>query len=262
MKINTLKATIVAASALTIAAIAAPASAGVVTFQTSGQWANWVGGSSVNATAGGGDATIKWGNTSWYHWDKSSYTLDAQNVNGLDLSDGETSSMFTLGEFTHDNANILGNGITAVDLLLTTKIFVDGDHVADRTFVWNFQHDETADDGSCPYGGSGWSNCNDKLTVSYGGVLGGDSFQVGQDLYTFDIAGFQVKQGAKWVDQDTFITKEDKTNSAKIRGQLSMTTLTSAVPEPSTWAMMLVGFFGAGTMLRSTRRKELAAIAA
>jgi hypothetical protein len=31
-------------------------------------------------------------------------------------------------------------------------------------------------------------------------------------------------------------------------------TLTSAVPEPMTWGMLLIGFFGLGAMIRSTRR--------
>lgn len=35
-----------------------------------------------------------------------------------------------------------------------------------------------------------------------------------------------------------------------------------AVPEPATWAMMLVGFFGLGTALRSTRRARSLAAAA
>jgi hypothetical protein len=33
----------------------------------------------------------------------------------------------------------------------------------------------------------------------------------------------------------------------------------AAVPEPATWAIMLVGFFGAGAMVRSRRRQLLAA---
>ncbi len=34
-----------------------------------------------------------------------------------------------------------------------------------------------------------------------------------------------------------------------------------AVPEPATWAMMLLGVFGLGGLLRSTRRKRMAAVA-
>ncbi len=98
--------------------------------------------------------------------------------------------------------------------------------------------------------------------MAFNGAVGGNSFQVGSDLYTLDLGGFYSKKNNKWVETDTFVTSEGSSNAGKIRGQLSMTTLTSAVPEPATWAMMLVGFFGAGSMLRTTRRKELMATAA
>jgi hypothetical protein len=35
----------------------------------------------------------------------------------------------------------------------------------------------------------------------------------------------------------------------------------AAVPEPATWAMMLVGFFGVGFMIRGSRRKDALAVA-
>ena len=35
----------------------------------------------------------------------------------------------------------------------------------------------------------------------------------------------------------------------------------SAVPEPATWAMMIIGFGGVGSMVRSARRKQTAAFA-
>ena len=34
----------------------------------------------------------------------------------------------------------------------------------------------------------------------------------------------------------------------------SQSRLTAPIPEPSVWAMLIGGFFGAGTMLRSRRR--------
>ena len=37
--------------------------------------------------------------------------------------------------------------------------------------------------------------------------------------------------------------------------------ITSAVPEPATWAMMIVGFFGAGSALRRARRMGAVALA-
>ncbi len=38
--------------------------------------------------------------------------------------------------------------------------------------------------------------------------------------------------------------------------------LTASVPEPATWAMMMLGIFGMGAMARSTRRKALAGVTA
>jgi hypothetical protein len=43
--------------------------------------------------------------------------------------------------------------------------------------------------------------------------------------------------------------------------QISYNAIVAAVPEPSTWAMMLLGFFGAGALLRSNRRRQVAAVA-
>lgn len=40
---------------------------------------------------------------------------------------------------------------------------------------------------------------------------------------------------------------------------LSTATLSAAVPEPGTWALMIIGFGGAGAMLRSRRRQAVAA---
>jgi hypothetical protein len=40
---------------------------------------------------------------------------------------------------------------------------------------------------------------------------------------------------------------------------LDSVSLTSGVPEPNTWALMLIGFGGAGGMMRLSRRRALAA---
>jgi hypothetical protein len=255
MKISSkIKTAIVAASVLSLTAIAGSASAGVVTFKnTNGTWSNAVGGSNVQINNSAD--TVTWGANGFWS-DKSSFDFDPLNLPGISLASGATSSAFSLAKFVHDNQQISGNAITAVDLLFNTDIYVDNQFVANRSFKWTFNHEETANDGSCPYGGTSWTSyCHDKVTVAYSGNFGGDSFQVGNDVYTLNLAGWQVDGVAK----QTFITKENDDSTAFIRGTLSMT---SAVPEPATWAMMLVGFFGAGSMLRSTRRKELMATVA
>lgn len=44
-------------------------------------------------------------------------------------------------------------------------------------------------------------------------------------------------------------------------GYLDNIKITSAVPEPATWAMMIVGFAGVGSMVRSNRRKQALSLA-
>jgi probable HAF family extracellular repeat protein len=43
------------------------------------------------------------------------------------------------------------------------------------------------------------------------------------------------------------------TNDAGVEHAFLLTPTISAVPEPSTWAMMLTGFFGAGALVRRRR---------
>ena len=42
-------------------------------------------------------------------------------------------------------------------------------------------------------------------------------------------------------------------------GAISTRRPMAAVPEPATWAMMITGFFGLGTVLRSSRRRQAVA---
>lgn len=44
-------------------------------------------------------------------------------------------------------------------------------------------------------------------------------------------------------------------------GTLTISDLSSAVPEPGTWAMMIVGFGGVGSMVRASRRRNVVSAA-
>ena len=79
--------------------------------------------------------------------------------------------------------------------------------------------------------------------------------------------GFLVKDKYNnWVQKDVFYTKEEKDNSAYILGSLSVRDApivsipdVPAVPEPATWAMLIMGFGGIGSVMRRQRRAALAA---
>ncbi len=57
-----------------------------------------------------------------------------------------------------------------------------------------------------------------------------------------------------------FFAEADTLDGSSIGYQLTVTQLT-AVPEPGTWTMMIVGFGAAGAMLRSARRRRVPVIA-
>ena len=217
---------------------------------------------------------------------KSSYSFTGSDVTTPNIVSGGSAGPFQLGEFQHNNWPITGTSLSSVNLTFSADIWIDGNGIGAKSFEFTFYHHETPNGGNywgqCAYGGQSGSGqnlygCADKVSVESNQLL--NQFTFGADTYTLDIAGFY----SGGVLTEDFLTKENglktveywekdrwgkwkkKTkkvedvfpNKAYIMGEVSM--VTSAVPEPSTWAMMLVGFFGAGTMLRASRRRTAAA---
>ena len=68
------------------------------------------------------------------------------------------------------------------------------------------------------------------------------AFQAGQNNLTFRVINFDQNGG----------------NPSGLRVEFGGATI-GAIPEPGTWALMIIGFGGAGAMLRSNRRRTVAA---
>lgn len=260
------------------------ASAGVVTISNiQGVWslANPTGAITNSSPT----STVSWGQgTEGGGYKKSSYAFTSANTTfSAALADGDAGGAFKLGTFQHNNWPVTGTTLQNVKLTVSATVKIDGNDIGLQDFVYQFTHVETPNDGSgwqgtCQFGGtSGDANnpygCSDKVlvnTISYN-----NSFAYGNDIYTLDIAGFLVGGNLT----NAFITKEsavvsekcgkDKKgkwkycdvthafdNKADIMAKVSMiTTVGSTVPEPSTWAMMIIGFGAVGTMVRSSRRR-------
>jgi hypothetical protein len=64
-----------------------------------------------------------------------------------------------------------------------------------------------------------------------------------------------IKLVGNWVGSDDL--SDDLSIGARIRGNQGFNNPNpGAVPEPSTWAMLILGFFGVGAAIRSARRKQ------
>lgn len=74
--------------------------------------------------------------------------------------------------------------------------------------------------------------------------------------YNFDLGGLSLSAG----DTIDFAVNRNSSyfyDSTSLSGVVSMS---AAVPEPGTWVMMLLGFFGIGGLIRSQRRKQKFAV--
>ncbi|MBP6877057.1 MAG: PEP-CTERM sorting domain-containing protein [Phenylobacterium sp.] len=254
------KAPAVISALVLAAAVATPAAAAVqVEFKNvAGAWFDPVGGANVNIAANGGDGTIRWGQSTGYG--QSGY-----NFVGADFSASldqaiDSSGAVNIGEFQHVNFPISSGGsITGVGLRFTTDVWADGSFLGAKTFEYNFSHNETTnnanpcDNGQANGGGINANGCADRVTMNFNS--NSQVFQIGDKQYTLNLDGFLVDgspSGGFW-------TKENAVNSAYIRGKIDLYSVASGVPEPATWAMMIIGFGGVGTMVRSSRRRQMLA---
>jgi hypothetical protein len=275
LKINT--KTLAAGVAMAALSFASAASAGTVVIQNiQGVWSSATPTGTVNTS--GNTSTVSWGTPSEGTM-KSSYAFtSAASPFSTTLNDGQSAGPFTIGTFQHNNWPVTGTTLEGVTLTVSGQIVVEGVTYSFNNLVYGFTHVETPNDGdkkgNCALGGKTGQGvnlygCADKVVVDP--ISTSQTFVAGNNTYTLDLAGFLVGNTLT----DSFITKESKvrkygcgwfnlstcydyttyaqSNTADIQAKISM--VTSAVPEPSTWAMMIVGFGAAGAMVRSSRRR-------
>jgi len=152
--------------------------------------------------------------TSYIKWDKGSEKHSGLEFIGkqtfdVDI-DGEQE--FELGTLKHHNFPVY-NAIEKAKLSVTITL---GDPIPQtKVFNMELRVEETPNSGTCaPWHTQGNPKCDDRITFPT--VYSKEFFEIGETKYVLEITGF-IKDGQN-VTQ--FITKEEDTNEAIIRGRL------------------------------------------
>ena len=135
---------------------------------------------------------------------------------------------------------------------------------------WNLWNDSvlafvsggTASSGTV-FSGTATANVANSLTAGVSSILvqGGGTTSGGTALFNQNFATLWSENLLTVLDVNVFTQNGAPVFRDNVANWLGESLVTPAVPEPSTWAMMVLGFAGIGTMAYR-RRKKTAAIAA
>jgi len=181
----------------------------------------------------------------------------------------------TCGLSSYGTVNVSGEGTNTLTFAihLDPTVFINQAGNSFDTVAWDLVGNPTITVGGLPanFGTNGsqaaGSHHEDGLgffdyVVNWTGVNSNSSLSV-QDL-SFTVTGTNPVLDFNTVGTDHIFFSVDiarvAPNGAVSTGVVGAT-LKAGVPEPATWAMMLVGFGGMGALLRHRRRQGVAAVA-
>ncbi|GGB22602.1 hypothetical protein GCM10011380_10260 [Sphingomonas metalli] len=237
-------------AAFAAASMIAMSGAQAATLATTNSTFSNVQGTSISSISNNDDS-VRWG--------RPANSANAQS--GLDFVSAAAQTVsanqqFVLGTLTYINKTIeAGTAATSVGLNLASSFVYNGVTLSP---VFNFAIgiDETPNQGStanCPYVSA--TPCSDRITINPFASQS-KTFKVGNETVNFFVDGFTT--GSNNMPQQFFIADEDKRTSVSLVGRY---TVTSAIPEPATWALMFVGFGMVGAAARYRRRGTAMTIA-
>lgn len=159
---------------------------------------------------------------------------------------GVTDTPFLVGTLTFLNGAIaFGTEATAVDLALSLNFAAPGLGVVPSTFTLGLiTTPNTSDpDASADF-------------VTLPTSFGGSSFVIGSTTYHVQLTGFDNIVGDGFLGSDSTQLHVREGSSATAQLFAEVTSRVAPVPEPSTWAMMFIGFAGVGFMAYRQARKS------
>lgn len=231
------------AGAMAVALTFAATTASAISVDLVSVTGKWTSADPAAAVSGIGTNSIWWGTSTGYG--KSGYSFvgvapPAQTNIAPDLD-------FDLGTFTHYNKPVTGTTLTSAVLSVEIGISIGGGATQYVTSVFDFAHRETPNNANpCEFGGANgtgvnYYGCADKVTATTN--LGStEAFVVGDKTYTFMFSAFVY--GGNVLDY--FLTKEKKSNSAKLLAHYTISDNAPPVPLPAAGWLLLAAFGGLG----------------
>lgn len=158
-----------------------------------------------------------------------------------------TDTQFSLGTLSYFNGtSVQGSSIRSIILDITTALTLNGATTSAGPFSFTLGVDNTPNATPCEF--PSVTPCSDRLRISQG-VQSSTFLFNGQELSLF-VDGFRASDGSIF---DNLIIDERATVSGNLIGRFSLAQ--GAVPEPSTWAMLIFGFGALGATMRRDRRR-------
>ncbi len=251
---------VLSAALLALAGTASAEAATVVFGNITGTWFDGVlaDGSAPTGFVGNGtsNAQVRWGQPA--ETQQSGYGFVAAVDPTIVVNPPAGSGTVVIGTFSHFNFPIFPPSADTIRLRLTSDVTVDNVSVGQVDFIYDFDHSETTNAADpCDFGGANGqglniNGCADNVAASFSNQSG--SFFIGTDRYTLDVLGFRVGN----TPVTNFTTIERQVNTAELIGRVTL--FSAAVPEPTSWAMLIAGFGLVGASQR--RRRAFGAAAA
>ena len=203
------------------------AAAAVVTGTTSGNFVNPLPSNAV--TTGAGTSNFTFGTGSGTPPNELSFA-------GTSFSSAYETP-FKVGTLSYFNGSTLGIAATSVDLSLTMNFVAPNLPSVSNSFALNLV--------ATPNTGTADQNAD---YVYFPGSFGTSDFDVGGTVYHVQLIGFENIVGDGFLTSDSSQLHVREGSSATADLYAEVTSQVPAVPEPATWAMMILGFAGIGFM--------------
>lgn len=180
--------------------------------------------------------------------------LGFAGVSDLSLDIGQ---VFNVGQLTHFNQTIWGDGTDATTASLSLDLNFGETGLGTQTFDFDISIDETLNSAAiCDYQTDEGKGCSDRIAWDFS-IDQESAFEFGGEQYTLELVGFSEQVAASSIVND-FISQEEGDNSANLFARLVKVDGTQEIPEPAS----LLGLAGLSLFAVGTRKKRISQLMA